>query len=343
MPRVRAIQSRMKRGDPSVRLLRLLREAGEGSVSGQAMADGLGCSRAAVWKRLSQLREIGYTIEAAPRRGYRLRARPEDWTAPGILARLPDSVPLEWLEVFDEIGSTNDEALRQLVGQERAPFACLTRVQPRGKGRRGRTWQGQARGNFYGTLGLRPDLPPDRLRLFPLLAGLRLAELFRERYGVPAELKWPNDLLLGGRKVAGILCESVADGERTRSLAVGLGCNLNAPTEDLPEELRAGATSLAEERGEQVDAEEFAASVLAVLLGAWETVEGQGESGAEAAVAELWPQLAAYQDQPVRLLRETGAEEGILAGIDAAGALLLRRPDGSLRSFHAGDVSLREG
>jgi len=341
MPRVKAIQSRMDRADPSVRLLRLLHRAGEDSVSGQAMADGLGCSRAAVWKRLSQLREIGYTIDAAPRRGYRLAAGPEDWTAPGILARLPESTPLEWLEVFEEIGSTNDEALRRLVGPERAPFACLTRVQPRGKGRRGRAWQGQARGNFYGTLGLRPDLSPEKLRLFPLLAGLRLADLFRERFGVAAELKWPNDLLLRGRKVAGILCESVADGERAHALAVGLGCNLNAPTEGLPAELRAHATSLAEERGRPVDTEEFAASVLEVLLGVWETIRREG--AAEGEVADLWPRLAAYRDQPVRILRETDAEEGILAGIDATGALLLRRSDGSLRSFHAGDVSLREG
>ncbi len=324
---------------PEVRILRAFSSADNRFVSGECLARALGVSRVAVWKRMETLKAQGYGIQAVRRKGYSIAKRPACPGAAGILARFPvENAPLS-LRLFDDCPSTNDAALRLLADGEPAPFACVTRRQPAGKGRRGRTWSGAHEGNVYATVAARPMIPPARASLLPIRAGLNLCRRLSRESGLDLRLKWPNDLLVKGRKTAGMLAESTVETDRVTALVFGVGLNVNQSRSLIPDELRDTATSLAAEKGADLDLEAVTAAVIEEILAAiWECADGHDEDR----LADDWAALAAFQDETVEVRTGDGeAIVGTLAGIDRSGSLLLRQPAGALRSFRAGDVSLR--
>lgn len=322
-----------------VRILRALLDAGEGFVSGQDLASSLRISRVAVWKRIEGLKRRGHDFEAVRRRGYRLRSFPDRPTASGVFARLPAGAHLRRLYLAESSPSTNDDAARLLASGEEAPLACLTRRQPGGKGRRGRSWSGDEEGNLYASLGFRPDASPRFLSLLPIRSGLSVCALLRGATGLDLRLKWPNDLLAGGRKVGGMLAESTVETNHVTGLVFGIGLNVNLSREQLPPALRETATSLAIEAGRRFDLSRIAALVLDGILGATEECLGGID---EERLAEDWAEFASFQGERVEVNDGDGTRaEGYQAGIDRSGALLLRTDDDRLRSFRAGDVSMR--
>ncbi len=324
---------------PEVHILRALLEAGQEYLSGETLAVRLGISRVAVWKRIETLKRRGHSIEAVRRRGYHLAAPSPEATEAGILARIRAETGLRSLFLAADSPSTNDEAARLLAGGEEAPFACLTRRQPGGKGRRGRTWSGASEGNLYATVAFRPDVHPHTLRLLPIRAGLHICRRLAAGTGLRPRLKWPNDILLGGKKIAGMLAESTLETDRVTALVFGIGLNVNLSRGDLPRDLRATATSLSIEAGRSFPLEPIAAAVLEeILLAERECRLGLDEDR----FADDWAELACFQGEPVEIRSADGlVRSGTLAGIDRAGSLLLRSDNGSLQAYQAGDVSLR--
>jgi len=315
-------------------VLSFLAEAGDEFVSGEAISDKLGLSRAAVWKHVNALRAQGYRIDAVPARGYRLVEIPDRLGPLELRPLLSTSDLGQTVHAFEELPSTNDRA-KELA--EEGAFhgeVVIAEAQTAGRGRRGRTWASPPRKNLYLSAILRPDLSLQRVPEITLVASVALCEAIREA-GVDAAIKWPNDILCGGRKVAGILTEIAADPDRVQWVVVGVGVNLNAAPEDFPEELRPIATSVAAERGGPVPRALFTAALLA-RLEAW--LERHAEEGF-GPVRARWCELSGTLGREVRVVTGDGDVTGVAEDIDAAGALLVRTAAG-VRRVLAGDVHL---
>lgn len=227
-----------------MRLLDLLAAAGEDWVSGEAISTQLGISRAAVWKQVEALRAGGYAVEAAPRRGYRLAARPDRLSVLEIEAGLRTERFGRPVEAHEVIGSTNERAKE--LARQGAPEGLLVTAeqQTAGKGRLGRPWQTPAGRALALSLLLRPLIPPTLAPRLTLVAAVAVAEAVRAETGLPVGIKWPNDLQIAGRKLCGILTEMEAEIEQVRFVVLGIGLNVNQTLAEFPPELRETATSL---------------------------------------------------------------------------------------------------
>lgn len=314
-------------------ILAFLADSGDDFTSGEALSDKLGLSRTAVWKHVQSLRTKGYRIEAVSSRGYRLVEIP-DRVSPLELSPLLSTHDLgRTLHYSEELPSTN--ALAYRLAEEGAFHGevVLCEGQTAGKGRRGRVWSSPPGLNLYLSAVLRPELPPQRAAELTLVAAVALAETLNEA-GAEAAIKWPNDVQIGGRKVAGILTELAAEADRVRFVVVGMGVNLNARREDFPPEVAELATSLMLARGQRVPRALFAAALL-THLEQW--VDLHAEEGF-APVREAWKRLSSTLGQEVLVRTERSELRGVAEDIDAAGALMVRTPEGRLERVLAGDV-----
>jgi BirA family biotin operon repressor/biotin-[acetyl-CoA-carboxylase] ligase len=315
-------------------VLSFLAEAADDYVSGEAISDKLGLTRAAVWKHVEALRSHGYRIDAVPARGYRLIEVPDKLTPLELRPLLNTHDVGQVLHWYEEIGSTNDRA-RELAeeGAEHGEVV-IAEAQTAGRGRRGRLWASPAWKNLYFSVILRPDLPPARAPELTLVASVALCDALRQA-GVQAGIKWPNDLLASERKIAGILTELAAEADRVHWVVIGAGINVNAREEDFPEELRGEATSVLLERGEPAPRALFAAACLTALEG-W--IDRHAEEGF-AVVREAWRERSTTLGREVTVRTDGREIVGIAEDIDEAGALLVRGPAG-LERILAGDVAL---
>ena len=246
---------------------------------------------------------------------------------------LRDGRLVEW-EHHETIDSTNRRAA--LLGRDglAGPMLVTAEHQSAGRGRQGRVWESPANRNFYGSFVLRPDVAQADLAPITLVAALAVADAIRAMGFAEAAIKWPNDLLLGGRKVAGILTEldNLADGGFF--VVVGIGVNLNLWEEDFPPELRAKAGSLAWHGGRPVDRSAFVEGLTQSFLDRIRAFEQQGFAG----LRGEYEQRHALQGKEVRVDGGEGCSGRVL-GVDDAGALLLATAQGQ-RAIHAGEVTL---
>lgn len=308
-------------------------------VSGTALAKQLGLSRVAVWQQMEKLREAGFRFEAKRALGYRIAERPTRPHAALIETQLKVRPRGFSLVVLDETDSTNDEAVRQLAAGRPAPFAVIARRQKRGRGRFGRVWHSEANGNLYLSVAFRPQVPPAKMGTFTLWMGLNLCELLANFTRLTPGLKWPNDLLYGGRKAGGILTEARVDADQIRDLVFGLGLNVNNPAGGWPGDLGRRAVSLAELAGAPVDFNRLAAAVIGRTLLAYGKF---GDGSYKATFADLWHRFDVLRGQTITLIEAGRRHHGTVTGLDDEGALLLRDPQGRTHRFRAGEVSLEK-
>ena len=315
-------------------VLAFLAEAGDEFVSGEAISDKLGLTRTAVWKHVEALRSHGYRIDAVPARGYRLVGVPDRLTPLELRPLLNTHDLGQTLHWYEELGSTSDRA-KELADEGADPgTVVVAETQTAGRGRRGRVWASPPRRNLYFSVILRPELPPARAPELTLVASVALCDALRQA-GVQAGIKWPNDLLVSGKKIAGILTELAAEPDRVHWVVVGAGVNVNARAEDFPEELRAAATSVLLERGQAAPRALFAAACFTALE---EWLDRHAEDG-------FGPVRDAWRERSVTLGREVIVEAdgreiaGNAEDIDESGALLVRSRAGVERIL-SGDVTL---
>lgn len=313
--------------------------AGGDPVSGDRLAKELGVSRVSIWQRLERLRDEGFVFDAAPRKGYRLRHTP-----PGLHAALLDA-HLRLLKVrarvdfLPETDSTNSEAERRLAAGEETPFVVVAGRQTSGRGRLGRVWHSAHPENLYVSFAFRPFLTPDRMQTFTLMMGLSVCRRLAIRHALPGiRLKWPNDLVCDGRKIAGMLTEARMDSDQVRDLVFGIGLNVNGDPSALPHEVRETAGSLSRVCGERLDLHAEAADLIAGVLDAYEEFE------AARGCADPRPLFSTYDSLRGRAVTVGLRGEpisGVAEGVDERGALLLRLADGTLTAVNAGEVTLR--
>lgn len=319
--------------DSRSRILELFRRRDGGFVSGEEISRSLGVSRTAVWKQIRALRQIGYDIEAVTSKGYRLVQAPDRLVGEEIRAALDTAVVGSKVLCFEELKSTNVLACE--LGDKHEPEGAVVIAdrQLAGKGRLGRRWESPAGVNLYASVLLRPAMPPWEAPQLTFVSAVAVAESIAELHGLPARVKWPNDVLIGGRKTAGLLNEMSGELERLNYVVLGIGVNINMEPDHFPSDLRHPPTSLAIEKGASVDRAEFVRFLLQRLDELYALYLDQGFEP----VRRRWEACCDLVGQFVEVDQQGRVERGTVRGVDADGALVLDTPGGEARVL-AGDV-----
>jgi BirA family biotin operon repressor/biotin-[acetyl-CoA-carboxylase] ligase len=329
--------------DGPARVLEALRRAGGDTCSGEALSNAQGVSRASVWKHVESLRARGYTIEAERGGGYRLAAVPDRLYAEEIQEGLETRWLARDIHHYETTDSTNRVALELARAGAPAGTTVVAEGQTAGRGRLGRSFYSPPHLNLYTSIVLRPEITTEKAPGWILASAVAVAESVAEAVADAAavEIKWPNDVLLGGLKTSGILMELGAEGARVDFLVLGIGVNLNVDRERFPEDFRSLATSLASHSGRPVDRVAFARR----LYGKLESIVDACEAGGFEGLRPRFDALFRMPGRRVRVLQTGGSEiAGTAKGIDADGALLVETDDAAIVRVIAGDVTLaKEG
>ena len=319
------------------RILELLRKAGEAYMSGEEIAGKLGVSRTAVWKHVKELREAGYKIKSRSRSGYTLEETP-DCLLPGEIKNgLRTRFVGKDIVFFEEVDSTNRVAKQLAQKGAAAGAVVVAEAQGKGRGRLERPYFSPAGKGIWFSVILRPHILPQEAPKCTLLAAVAVA-MAMKRFGLKAEIKWPNDILHEGKKLTGILTEMSAEIDRINYIVIGTGINVNIEEEEFPEELRDKATSLSIMKGERLPRVAFFQAVLEALDELCTVLEEEGF----APIVARWREYAVTLGQDVHVIGATGrgSFDGRAVDIDEEGALLVETADG-VRRVLAGDVSIR--
>ena len=308
-------------------------------LSGESLAEKLGISRVAVHSRIKKLELSGIRFQATPRTGYQLVDEPERLHQDLLSAYIEQgNVALKSAMVLPSIDSTNLEVERRLAYNEPTPFAIMAHQQTHGRGRLGRSWQSSHDGNLYMSLGFRPETATTAIAPFSLWAGVHIANALKELLGIPVQVKWPNDLHVEGKKVAGILCEAKLELDRVQTLVFGFGLNVNQDASTFPEGLRTPADSLKSILGKAAPIHSVATTVLHAVLHAYEACQ-QPEAGV--ALKNAFGTVDALCKKVVEVQTGTQTISGTANGIDEDGNLLVVTAEESTIQVSAGDVTLK--
>ncbi|MCH6255916.1 biotin--[acetyl-CoA-carboxylase] ligase [Puniceicoccaceae bacterium K14] len=319
-----------------VLILKEMLSAGDSFVSGNRLADIIGVSRVAVWGQMEKLRSQGFEFEAVRSKGYRLSQRPNALNRILIEAVLTRNAENLTIYTEDSVDSTNSEAERLLANNAPTPFAVFSLEQTSGRGRLGREWHSQNNGNLYSSFAFRPKILPSRLSTFTLWMGLNICECINSFCRIESKIKWPNDILVSGKKVAGILTEARMDADETRDIVLGLGLNVNSQPDNWPEELKMVATSLSEAARKPIDINRLTAALCGRIMTAYQQfVVDEHKS----VIKEKWPSYDILRNKTVNLHQGESQISGIAQGIDSNGSLIIERSDGTRYQARAGEVT----
>ncbi|MHB1315882.1 MAG: biotin--[acetyl-CoA-carboxylase] ligase [Christensenellales bacterium] len=302
-------------------------------LSGETLSQQLGISRAAVWKHMKNLRSEGCNISAVNNRGY-------------TLLSMPDSIHPEFfnalfsgrrqLHYFDNLLSTNDKAKE--LAKEGCPSGTLViaDTQTGGKGRLGRSWVSVPGKGVWMSIVLRPRMHPSQMHKITIIGALAAVQTITVLTGLPVKIKWPNDIMINGKKVCGILCEMSADMDEVDYLVMGIGLNANLDSEDFPEELKKIATSLKIESGCPVSRLELASSIANRVCEIMNFLEETGD------FSSVVKEYKNYEiTGRVRAFGSGRDVTGLAEGIDEDGALVLLTDKGDRLHIISGEISVR--
>jgi BirA family biotin operon repressor/biotin-[acetyl-CoA-carboxylase] ligase len=322
------------------RIVRLLMENATVVVSGTKIADEIGTSRSEVWRLVQQLRTLGVEIAGHPATGYQLKTVPDlllpDMLAPALKGTIFGADVHRNFHHYFKTGSTNIEAMASAAAGAAEGSVFVAEEQTAGRGRGAHSWESAASAGIYCSVVLRPGLPPAEALVLSLAAGLAVHSAVRQTDpGTLPDLKWPNDLLLEGKKFCGILTEMNAEPTRVRYLVVGIGINVNQAK--FPVELQPSATSLRLVSGTEWSRVELCASLLKSLDREYRDL--LQKPGAHESILRRFQELSPMaRGQRVRV-EESGDFEGLTEGLDPQGFLQVRTAAG-LRTVLSGTVRL---
>ncbi|WP_418688999.1 biotin--[acetyl-CoA-carboxylase] ligase [Agathobacter sp.] len=316
-------------------ILRLLRSA-DGYISGQELCNRFGVSRTAVWKAINQLKEAGYEIEAQQNKGYRLMAAPDLMTEAEIKSLMHTDWVAKEVLYFDTIDSTNTKA--QELAEKGYPSGTLVVAdkQESGKGRRGRSWVSPSGTGIFMTLMIKPDINPNNASMLTLVAALAVAKAITSVTGEEAMIKWPNDIVVNGKKVCGILTEMNAQFDYINNIVVGIGINVH--NESFPEEISQMASSLMiEAGGKRFHRAQIIAETMSYFEQYYDTfLKTQDLS----ALVREYDELLVNRNKSVRVLDPKEPFDGKAMGITPKGELIVDTWE-SRKLVSSGEVSVR--
>lgn len=316
-------------------ILTLLRERGD-YVSGQELCQRFGVSRTAVWKAVGQLKKEGYEIEAVQNRGYLLRDREEVFGQHELESRMTTRWAGHPVIFLDTVNSTNLRAKLEAENGCGQGTLVVADRQTAGRGRRGRAWSSPAGSNVYFTLILKPEYKPDCASMVTLVMALAVAEGICGTCGIEAGIKWPNDIVLNGKKVCGMLTEMSVERDYIHHVVVGAGINVGL--QEFAPEIASTAVSLEQVCGKKVSR----AALVANVMKAFEKYyDGFEQEQSLAGLLEQYNSLLVSMDGEVCVLDPKGQYRGISRGINERGELLVELADGTVAEVYAGEVSVR--
>lgn len=320
------------------KILSALRANPDG-VSGADLAEQLHVSRAAIWAHIEELRRLGYDIEAGPHLGYRLVSVPDVLHADDLLARLYKTRVIgRDIRVFEQTTSTNDVMEKLARDGVKEGVVVFAESQTRGRGRLGRKWLSPAYKGLWFSVLLRPDLHPQEATQLTVAAATALRRAIAAETGLQPEIKWPNDILVGGKKVAGVLTELSAELDRVKHVILGIGVDVNLGAGEFPADLRKQATSLKIESGRPVSRADLATAMLRELDNDYLRV-GVGRF---AEVADEWEAHCKTIGRDVTIQIGDRRLRGRAESLGESGELLLRTEHGHLERVNGGDVTLEK-
>ena len=318
-------------------ILTALRASGDTGVSGADLSSKLGISRAAIWARIEEMRALGYEIEASPHSGYHLKSVPDVLHADDILSRLGHvKVVGRDIRVFTETTSTNDVIEKLARDGAKEGVVVFAETQSKGRGRLGRRWISPRGKGLWFSILLRPALPPQSVTRVTIASATAVARAIRKQTGLAAQIKWPNDILFGEKKAAGILTELNAELDTIKYVILGIGVDVNLAADDLPPALKPIATSLRIEGGQTFSRAALAAEILKQFDYDYRRIL----SGDFDEVADEWVSQCSTIGRHVSIQLGPETVHGRAEALDSDGALLLRTSHGRLERIMGGDVTV---
>ncbi|MCM3040114.1 biotin--[acetyl-CoA-carboxylase] ligase [Paenibacillus motobuensis] len=320
----------------SNRLLQMLLDHPGQYISGEELSRRLSISRTAVWKQINKLRQDGYEFDAVSRKGYRLVHSPERIHEEDVLSSLQTVTFGRQIHVMDVVKTTQDE-VRALAEQGAAEGTLvIAEEQTVGRGRQGRKWYSPSGKGIWMSMLLKPRQPIAFAAQLTLLTAVGVCRALRKVSGVDVGIKWPNDLLIEGRKLCGILVESISEDELLKYCIVGIGIDVNQQLEDIPEEIRSVATSLRIESDSKQDRTLLIAEILYELEQLYNLYNEEGF----APIGHLWEALSVTIGRQVQIRTPQGETSGYATGLDPSGALLITDQHGKERTIYSGEIQL---
>ncbi|NMO98015.1 biotin--[acetyl-CoA-carboxylase] ligase [Paenibacillus lemnae] len=315
-------------------LLDMFRQSPDQFLSGEEISRKLSISRTAVWKQINKLRQAGYEFEALPRMGYRITETPMPLDEHMLAERLKSQKFGRKLHILSTTESTQEDA--RLLAEQGASegTVVLAEEQRSGRGRMGKTFYSPFGKGIFMSIILRPEQPVHLVQQLTLLCGVAVQKAIEKTTGLKAGIKWPNDVLIGSKKVSGILLESKAEDDAVRYCIAGLGISVNIPEEGFPDELKPIATSLKVAGGRSVDRNELIVSTLHELEYLYELYKEQGFQ----IIADMWEASSVTLNRRVAVHTPRGITEGTASGLHSSGALLIRRDDGEWMPVFSGEI-----
>lgn len=316
-------------------ILKMLKDS-EGYISGQELCTCLGVSRTAIWKVMNQLKEEGYVIDSVSNKGYKLLEIPDILSSEEIESQMDTKVFGRKVVYIDEVDSTNIYAKR--LAEEKDSHGTLVAAgrQTQGKGRRGREWDSPEGTGIWMSLILKPAIKPSQASMITLVAGLSVCKTTKKLYGIKSLIKWPNDIVIGGKKICGILTEISTEFDYIHHLVVGIGINVS--TMEFPEELKEKATSIKKECNISIHRSEFIAAIMKEFEFNYNIfMETCDLSGLE----KEYNEYLVNKNREVVIIETRQQYEGTALGINKDGELLVRTRDGREKNVLSGEVSVR--
>lgn len=316
------------------RLVHLLVKNATVVVPGPKIASEIGVSRSTVWEWIEKLRSLGVAIRGLPRHGYQLEMLPDILVPSLVRAELTHAEIGHRIVHYFRTDSTNSAALQLDAQNGPHGTVVIAEEQTSGRGRLGRNWYSEKSSGIYLSIILRPPLSPAAAPILTLLAGVAAHNAVCAATGLDADIRWPNDLLVNGKKVCGILTEMKAEVDRLHMVVLGIGINVNHGS--MPDELREIATSLALEGGRHYSRLHLVAELLGQVERYYHMLLKQGN----AAIVRAWSEASTYAEDK-RVLVKAGDRDysGVTTGLDASGALSVRRDDGGRELLVAGEIT----
>lgn len=319
-------------------VLTLLRLARKEPISGEELSSKIGVSRTAVWKHIQTLKEEGYQIAAQPGKGYYLLNVPDLLLPEEIQQHLYGGKLGSFIEHHYRLSSTNERAKELASGGAPEGFLIVAERQHQGKGRLGRKWFSPEGTGIYLSLIFRPPLTPEGAAGFTLLGAVALARAVLQVTDIKVGIKWPNDLLVNGKKFAGILTEMKGEMDRIHSLILGVGINVNTNPDDFPPEIRDNSISLKEILGADVSRVRLLGAFIVALEYLYDEYLEKGISP----ILQVWKEWNITIGQWITVSSGTEKFFGQAIDLDDKGAILVRGNNGEIRSFISGEVTLKD-
>lgn len=325
------------------KILQALKENSREYVSGEKLSQALGVSRTAVWKCINDLKNEGYKIHSISKKGYKLEAVPDILNEFEIKNGLDTGIIGRWIYYFDSLDSTNNYAKKAAREGCEEGTVIVADSQTSGRGRMGRNWHSKGGDGIWMSIVLRPSIAPEDVQVITLAASVAVVNAVKRSAEIETGIKWPNDIILDGKKVCGILTEMSTEMDRVNYLILGIGLNVNQKADDFPEELKEIATSLKINIDEKkmilpkLKRSDIIKNILFELEKQYENViKGNTED-----IIKKWSEKSVTLGRQVKIIYRGIEYEGTAKDVTYDGKLVVHCSDGAVREVSSGEVSVR--